>query len=292
LPRAVDHLVLPVCDLATSRARHVSLGFTVAPDARHPFGTENACIFLNDGTYLEPLAIGHRETCERAALKGNTFVARDHAFRFRNGEDGFSAIALATSDAKEDKAAFKRIGMSAGQNLSFSRVFDNGKGRSGSASFELAFAADLRAPDAFMFSCQRKEQPPAIAPRLRRHANGVIGIASVVGSEQNPSDFQYFLEGVLSQRGVSAHSFGLDIEAANTRIEIMNSDGMRAWFGLEEPLVERGMRFRAVIFTAESLAALRSHLTSQGISWREHMKRIVVDPVPGQGAIYAFEGEK
>jgi hypothetical protein len=291
-PRAVDHLVLPVCDLATARSRHEMLGFTVAPDARHPFGTENACVFLADGTYLEPLAIGHRETCEKAAVKGNIFVARDQAFRFRNGEDGFSAIALTTSDAKSDKAAFRRIGMSAGQNLSFSRVFDDGKGKSGSASFELAFAADLRAPDAFMFSCLRKEQPPAIASRVRRHANGVVGIASVVGSEQNPSDFQYFLEGVLSQRGASAHSFGLDMEAANSRIEIMNSDGMRAWFGLEEPLSERGLRFRAVIFVAKNLAVLRSHLTSRGISWREHMKRIVVDPAPGQGAIYAFEGEK
>jgi hypothetical protein len=29
----------------------------VAADARHPFGTENACVFFADGTYLEPLAL-------------------------------------------------------------------------------------------------------------------------------------------------------------------------------------------------------------------------------------------
>jgi hypothetical protein len=291
-PRAVDHLVFPVPDLDKARARHEALGFCVAADARHPFGTENACVFLPDGTYLEPLAVGHRETCEKAALKGNMFVARDQAFRFRNGDNGFSAIALSTSDAAADRAAFARLGMSGGRNLPFSRVFDNGKGNRGTASFELAFASDLRAPDAFMFTCQRKVQPPAVPPRLRRHANGVKGIASIVGAEQNPSDFHYFLEGVLSQRGVSAHSFGIDIEAANTRIEIMNADGMRAWFGLDETLAERGLRFRAVIFATTSLAGVREILKSNGISWRETMKRIVIDPAPGQGAIYAFEDAK
>eukprot|EP01133_Synstelium_polycarpum_P029511 gene29511-36177_t len=42
-PRPVDHLVLPVVELDTARQRLEALGFTVAPSAQHPFGTENAC---------------------------------------------------------------------------------------------------------------------------------------------------------------------------------------------------------------------------------------------------------
>jgi len=72
----------------------------------------------------------------------------------------------------------------------------------------------------------------------------------------------------------------------------MNADGMRAWFGLDETLAERGLRFRAVIFATTSLAGVREILKSNGISWRETMKRIVIDPAPGQGAIYAFEDAK
>jgi len=67
-PRNVDHLVLPVSDLGTSRERMTALGFTVAPEAVHPFGTENACVFFADGTYLEPLAIAQREDCEACLL--------------------------------------------------------------------------------------------------------------------------------------------------------------------------------------------------------------------------------
>ena len=145
-PRALDHLVLPVGSLAAARARLGSLGFTVAPDALHPFGTENACIFFRDGTYLEPLGVASRETCEAHALAGNVFVARDRAFRFRCGEDGLSAIVLKSADAAADHERFRKAGLSGGEPLEFSRPFKLADGTSAEASFRLAFAADLRAP--------------------------------------------------------------------------------------------------------------------------------------------------
>ena len=109
-PRLLDHLVLPVTDLATARERYAQLGFTVAADALHPFGTENACVFLADKTYLEPLGIAKREECEAAALAGNVFVARDQAYRFRRGHDGFSAVVLSSDDAAADHARFAQSG--------------------------------------------------------------------------------------------------------------------------------------------------------------------------------------
>ncbi|TIX38964.1 MAG: VOC family protein, partial [Mesorhizobium sp.] len=56
-PHPLDHLVLPTASLDVARARLTLLGFTVAPTGIHPFGTENCCVFLTDGTYLEPLAV-------------------------------------------------------------------------------------------------------------------------------------------------------------------------------------------------------------------------------------------
>jgi len=78
-PRTIDHIVLPVADINVARERYERLGFTVAPDGKHPFGTENCCVFLEDGTFLEPLGIAQRETCEAKAIKGHTFVANDQA---------------------------------------------------------------------------------------------------------------------------------------------------------------------------------------------------------------------
>ena len=58
--RRIDHCVLPVADLAGARDRLTRLGFTVAPEGRHPFGTHNACVYFADDTFLEPLAVGDR----------------------------------------------------------------------------------------------------------------------------------------------------------------------------------------------------------------------------------------
>ena len=51
MPRDIDHLVIAVNDLEAARATWQALGFTVAPVARHPFGTANA-IIQTDGERL------------------------------------------------------------------------------------------------------------------------------------------------------------------------------------------------------------------------------------------------
>ena len=90
--RPLDHVVLPVADLGVARARLSALGFTVAPDGVHPFGTANCCVYLQDGTFLEPLAIGDAEQAAASARGGNVFTARDAAYRRAVGNDGFSAL--------------------------------------------------------------------------------------------------------------------------------------------------------------------------------------------------------
>ncbi|MGH7005536.1 MAG: VOC family protein, partial [Alphaproteobacteria bacterium] len=157
--RPVDHLVLPTADLDAARDRLERLGFSVAPVGTHPFGTENVCVYLGDDSFLEFLAIGQRETCEAEARAGNVFVARDQSYRFRNGAEGFSALVMGSGDAEADHAAFVQSGISAGPILNFSRPFVLPDGRKDKAGFRLAFAADLRAPDAFFFTCQRVDAP-------------------------------------------------------------------------------------------------------------------------------------
>jgi hypothetical protein len=269
------------------------LGFTVAPDAAHPFGTENCCVFLPDGTYLEPLGIAQRETCERQAIRGNVFVGRDQAYRFRHGDDGFSAVVFATDDAEKVHKSLRKNGMSAGKMLRFKRVFESPAGEKAEAEFANAFAGDLRAPDMFAFACQRVKWPEMDRSKLTRHANGVKSLREVVLSEVNPTDFQYFLQEIINQRDQFAHSFGLDLNAANATISVLNSDGMRAWFGTDdtdEP--ERGLKCRGLVLGVRNIDKLRALFEKNGVSFRDIGNRVVVDPEAGQGLILAFEAEK
>ena len=286
--RHLDHLVLPVAALATARQRLSRLGFTVAGDALHPFGTENACVFLADKTYLEPLAVAQREDCEAAALQGNAFVARDQAYRFRRGQDGFSALVFSTDDAVADHARFQTNGLSGGDILEFSRPMKRPDGGEAIGQFRLAFASDLRAPDLFCFTCQRVQPLPADRSALETHENGVTGIRKVILSEPNPTDFQYFLQQVVDERETEAHSFGMDIQAENAQISVLNDAGMRAFLGVEKASVERGLRARALVFTVADIAATQAILAANHI---DHVKRgdsLLVPPAPGQGAIFVF----
>ena len=285
--RPLDHLVLPVAELARARKRLNDLGFTVAEDARHPFGTENACVFFSDNTYLEPLAVASREECEAAALAGNAFVSRDHAFRFRQGPEGLSAIVLGTPDAATDHIRYRSCGISGGEMLEFSRPMRLPDGREGLGSFRLAFAADLRAPDFFLFSCQRIRALP-VESALHNHENGVVGIAEVVLSEPNPTDFQYLLQEAVDEREVAAHSFGMDIQAGSAKLSVMNPAGMEAFYGRSVSATERGLRGRAVVFRVTDLEATRALFAQNDIEFAEMGGRLIVPEAPGQGVIFAF----
>ena len=288
-PRRIDHLVLPAPDLATARARLSALGFTVAPEARHPFGTENARVFFADGSYLEPLSIASREECEAAAIAGNVFVARDQAFRFRRGDNGFSAFVVTSKDAAEDDRRFRALGMSGGDILTFAPPAAGGANTGPAA--HLAFAADLRSPDFFAFAIERAGAEVDRAT-LAAHANGVTGIAEIVLSDPNPTDFQYFLQEVADNRETEAHSFGMRIELDGAAVNVLNADGMQAWLGRATSTHARGLRGRAIVFRVEDIGATERRLSASGIATRRIGGRLIIDEAPGQGAIFAFEDTK
>lgn len=285
--RPLDHLVIPVTDLGTARSRLERLGFTVAADARHPFGTENACVFLADRTYLEPLAVGSPDDVQAAMRAGNQFVARDHAFRFRNGEEGLSAVVMGTPDADADHAAFRASGLSGGEQLSFSREMKFPDGTAITASFRLSFAADLRAPDFFAFTCERVNMPPADRSALERHANGVSGLARIVLSEAEPAEFAHYLQAVTGGANASGDNGRVGVTTANVPIEVLDPATLRAEFGVPRSS-ERGLRGEAVVFKVADLAATERLLAGNGIRHMRSSGMVVVPREPGQGTLFAF----
>ena len=287
--RAIDHLVLAVTDLVAARTRLSSLGFTVAPDARHPFGTENACVFLKDGTYLEPLAIGSETDSLATARAGNVFTARDRAFRFRHGQEGLEAVVFQTSDAEADHHAYESAGFSAGRMLDFSRPFHMPDGAESVASFRLAFAADLRSPDFYAFTCQRINTPAVDRTALMAHENGVTGLAGITLCEPQPHDFADFL-GVAS-RGGQAERGGesLEMPAGEASLSVVMHSEFEARFGRKYCGHARGLRGRAVSFHVASLEATTTLLRRNGVVHEMIGKRLVVPEASGQGVLYSFE---
>ncbi len=276
--RNLDHVVLPVPSLEVARQRYEHLGFRVCPDARHKFGTENACVNFKNGTFIEPLAIGHRETVEANIDKGNVFLSRDMGYRFRNGDDGFSMVVFGDPDPKGQRKAIQRAGWRTGKTVTVVRP---------GVKVRLAFGVDERAPDFSCFLCERPSGPPQFASDTASHHNGAIGIVRVTLHEHLPEDFQYYLQTMSGQREVRSHSFGMDMELPNGTLCVLNDKGLAELYGVE-PQSRRGLRAVAFDIAVEDLDRTRSILEKAKIDTRQKGHRLIVDAAKGQGATIAF----
>lgn len=284
--RPLDHVVLAVPSLDEARVLFEALGFMVAPDARHPFGTENACVFFADGSFVEPLAIGHRETCEAAMLAGNVFVARDQAHRFRRGVPSFSGVALASRDAVRDAADLRDLGFGGEETLGFERRFETPDGQEKTVGFRLAFARDRRAPDVSFFLCEPTHTEKPDRSSLTGHSNGALGIRRVVLGEPNPTDFQYYLQALTGDREFEADSFGMRLDAGHAIVEVASPEALKLRYGATRG-EERGLSLEGIVIAVSHLEGVRAVLARSGHHHDERGARLVL-PL-GPSAFIAFE---
>ncbi|WP_432283367.1 VOC family protein [Aminobacter sp. BA135] len=275
-PRPLDHVVLPTGDLTLARDRLAALGFSVSPQGTHPFGTINCCVYLSDGTFLEPLAVGDRVAADKAVREGNAFVARDRVFRDAHGEEGFSAVVFGTDDADADHTAFVAAGVSAGSRLDFSRPFVDASGKSDVASFRLAFAAQPSvAADAFFFTCERANVPAVDRSALQAHANGAGRVLAIELAAGNVAAAGKLLATVA--RSVAGDA---GVTLANARLTIRNEPNAM------------DIRLEAIVFAVDDLAATKALLVEHAVTHDLDGQRLVVPAAPGQGATFIFEEQK
>ncbi len=274
--RSLDHLVLSVAGLAAARERLAELGFTVAPQGVHPFGTVNACVYFADGTFIEPLAVGDAEAIKAAVAAGNSFVLGDRRFRAAVGEEGLSAVVFGTSDAEADHAAFVGKGISGGAMVEFSRPSLDKDGKADIASFRLAFAAPEGGADAFFFACERRKVPAIDRSALERHDNGAARIVAVGAEAADPGRFAAFLAAV-SDGDADASGGAATVSLPNARLDVRAN-----------PAFARA-RLTGITFGVKDRAATAALFKARGIVYEERDGRLHVPAARGQGVAFVFE---
>jgi len=283
--RPIDHLVLPVTTLTLARSRLTSLGFSVAADAAHPFGTGNCCVFFRNGTYLEPITFIDRDAADVAAAEGFFFVKRLKRFTERRGE-GFAMTALSTEDAESDHKAFKKAGIGDGDPYRFARKATLPDGSEKEIGVVLAATEIPTAPDATFFTCQRIGTEALFGPEQTTHANGVIGIVGVAAVAESPADFHILLSEATGQRELRTTSFGVEAEVgASSRIAILTPEGFRARYGIDASVTHGGLVFAALDLDSEDAGRAAGYA---GASVIDMPDRLVVPPSPGLGAVLAY----
>ncbi|BCH17055.1 hypothetical protein MesoLjLa_39060 [Mesorhizobium sp. L-2-11] len=284
---SLDHLVLPTASLDVARARLVSLGFVVAPNGIHPFGTENCCVFFEDGSYLEPLAVGNVQAAAKAIADGNVFVARNRAYRDCCGNEGFSALVLGTQNADADHARYVEAGLSAGDMLSFSRAFTDAAGNSDTASFKLAFASGTGMTDAFLFACERINAPKVDRGALQVHANGATGIIEVVAVSTEPSK-QRRLISIATRSPATGQGSSTAFDLPNATLTLLDPFAFETRFGMPAGAPSE-LRFAGIVFSVRSVDAVARLLAASSVEYDIRADDIVVRPASGQGAAFVFQ---
>lgn len=162
MPLSLDHIVIAVSDLDAAIRDYGALGFTVVPGGEHAGGvTHNALVVLADGSYLELIAFRRPDPDSR------WWRVLDRA-----GE-GFVDYALLPGAVDAEVARANAGG------LDLEGPFDGGRARPDGAVLRWQTARSPR-PD-LPFLCGDLTPRGLRVPEgdVRRHANGVSGVAEV-----------------------------------------------------------------------------------------------------------------
>jgi len=281
LQKSLDHLVLPVSSLEIARTRLTALGFTVAPDGHHPFGTSNACVFFNDDTYFEPLAVGDREVYQQEVERGNGFLHRDQLYRETIGENGFSLIAMTSDDAGTERDRHLALGYECGPMVSFRRDVEQPDGSNRQISINLFITSTENSPNLALFSCQWLSEK-IIDDVHKTHANGVVEISSIAILADAASNEYFSSIAGPFQPGTQ------NIELDNAKLKLMSASELKQAYDIDFDDITFGARALAVDLIVTDIFYTAVVLRISGIASKQIGKRLVVAPADGQGYTIAF----
>jgi hypothetical protein len=282
--RSIDHLVLPVTTLNLARARLTGLGFTVAPDAQHPFGTGNCCVFFQNRTYLEPITILDRLAADLAAAEGTFFVRRIKRYTERQG-DGFAMLAFRSDSAERDLAAFEQAGLAAGPVFRFTRNAVLPDGCEREIGVALAYADHPAAPDATFFACQHLAPEALFEPAYLKHRNGAVGVTGVTAVAEEPEMFRSLLRAASGEEPRTTPGGGIETANGDCSVVVVPPTGFLDRYGIEAPQPRRGFLLAGFDIRVSDLEAAAGHA---GPAAFRHGARLVVPPAPGLSAVLVF----
>lgn len=181
----IDHLVLPVYDLEAAADLYARLGFTLAPRASHPWGTDNVCIQLADRTYIEHLAVVRPDDVPEP--EGDAFSFGAYTRDFLARREGFSMLAIEGDGPEDDARRFEDLGLWLHSPSGMERDQRLPDGDTVRMAFRTQFATDeALGGEATVFGCYKAPADAFWNPAYQTHANGVTGVAAVLITEHEP----------------------------------------------------------------------------------------------------------
>jgi hypothetical protein len=283
-PRPIDHLVLAGHDLEAMRATYARLGFTVAPTARHPFGTSNSVIQM-DGNYLELLAVTDPAKIPEPTETRFSFAAFNRDYLKQR--EGLSGVALQSPNAAADSAAFAAHDLPVYDLGHFERTARAPDGTEKPLAFTLAYTSDARVHgQAAFFACQHHYPENFWQREYQRHPNGALRVDSAVFVTRDPADFHIFFTYFTGQHDILSTSLHTRFALGPNSIDVESPVAFRAYFG--EDVGDDPRRFTGYRVAVADIAATRAHLQTNTVPFAELHDALVVPSSFAHGCAVAF----
>lgn len=210
--QGIDHIVIAGPDLDDLTATFKSLGFNVVGGGRHPIGSYNRLIGLQDGAYIELLSFYEPSPkhywWDAVYCKGG----------------GLIDFCMATNDIRADYAVFEAQGVEMSPLVGLSRVRFDGYQLSwlnneiyGQYQGLIPFIIEDETP--------REER----VPKENEHANGVTGIDMITLAANDIDRAQGIMNAALGETGeptrdAALRASGVVYQAGPHRLEYLTPD--------------------------------------------------------------------
>ncbi|MCO5093331.1 VOC family protein [Bosea sp. (in: a-proteobacteria)] len=284
-PRGLDHLVIGVRDLDAAGSFYEKLGFSVGARNRHPWGTENRIVQF-PGSFLELIAIADAAAIPPHGERRFSFGAFVREALAGQGE-GLSMLVLESTDAKADAATFKALGIGDFEPFFFERRGRRPDGSDVRVAFELAFAADPRAPECGFFVCQQLEPQNFWNPEFQRHPNGASALTAAVMLAEEPAFHRAFLSAFSGGAEVLEGNEDYVLALPRGRIDVLDPEAAQGAYHVEPDTTPA--RFLGFCVSVPDLDAVAERLTTAELPFQCSDERLFVPAEAAFGCMVAFE---
>lgn len=284
-PRGLDHLVIGVRDLDAAGAFYEKLGFRVGARNRHPWGTENRIVQF-PGSFLELVTVGDEGAIPQHGERRFSFGAFVRDALAQQGE-GLSMLVLESTDAKADAAAFQTAGIGDFEPFFFERQGKRPDGATVRVAFEIAFAADSRAPECGFFVCQQLEPQNFWNPDFQQHPNGATALTSAVMLAEEPAAHRAFLTTFSGGAEVLEGNEDYVLALPRGRIDVLDPEAAQGAYQVEPDTTPA--RFLGFCVAVPDLDAVAERLTAAEVPFVQNEERLFVQAEDAMGCMIAFE---
>ena len=281
--RHIDHLVLAARDLGAQAEFYRRLGFTVGARNKHPWGTENHIVQIG-GSFLELL--GMSDDFAANPRSGEVFPAFIKDFLAQG--DGFPMVALSSTDADADVAAFKAAGLNVTRD-GFQRQAVAPNGTSATIGFGLAQPVSALMPGIRFFTCQHLNPDFFWKPEFQRHDNGASALTGITMLAENPSEHAEFFSAITGQREMLATSMGIDLALGRGQmLECLTATAMRFRFRQTAAPRSGPASLIAARIAVPDVAALAARCAQEGIATMSVADGLIVPAEAAFGTALIF----